>query len=242
MPEATARCPGCGAPAAANSARCEYCGSALATVTCPSCFAPMFVGSRFCTRCGAEVKRADLDDGEALPCPRCKEDLHAIGLGSTAVHECSACGGLWVDPESLQKLCNARDEHAAVVSALAARVPTAQVAPDTVKYVPCPKCKKFMNRVNFAKTSGVVMDVCKADGVWLDRGELQRVIDFVEHGGLEASRARERERLVYEQQRLASMQQAASAGVPQVTFTASRNAPDTPLDRLLQDAIGLFLK
>ena len=250
MPEATARCPGCGAPAAADSARCEYCGAALATVTCPSCFAPVFVGSRFCTHCGAEIKRAQLDDDTPLPCPRCKDDMAALGLASTSVHECNSCGGLWIDPESLQTLCNARDEHAAVVSALAARVPTAASAPDTVRYVPCPKCKKLMNRVNFAHSSGVVVDICKTDGVWLDRGELQRIIDFVEHGGLEAARAKEKEQLVYEQQRLAAMQQNSAAdarlvglNVPTTSWVNNRNtASGTALEHFLQDALGLFIK
>ena len=209
----------------------------------------MFAGSRFCARCGAENKRTQLDDDTPLSCPRCKDEMAAIGLGSTSVHECHNCGGLWIDPESLQKLCNARDEHAAVVSALAARTPAATVAPDTVRYVPCPRCKKLMNRVNFAKSSGVVVDICKTDGIWLDRGELQRIMDFVEHGGLEASRAKERERLVYEQQRLLAMQQSEStaARTPGVEFFSSawvgdRTRTSSPVDHFLQDALSLFIK
>ena len=248
MPEATARCPGCGAPAAADAVSCEYCGAALATVTCPSCFAPMFVGSRFCSHCGAEATRTQLDDDRSLVCPRCLEDMPAIALGPTHVHECSACGGLWLDPVSMQKLCDAREEHAAVVSALAARIPRSASSPETVRYVPCPSCKKLMNRVNFAKSSGVVIDVCKAHGVWLDRGELERVMGFVESGGLAASRDRERERLVEEQQKLLAMQQdnAATLGQSGITVTTQwghvRDAPDSPVEHLLRDAIGLFLK
>lgn len=250
MPEATARCPGCGAPAAADAARCEYCGAALATVTCPSCFAPMFVGSRFCARCGAEATRTQLDEDESLACPRCAEPMQAVGLGATKVHECSACGGLWLDPDSLQKLCDAREAHAAVMNALATRVPTAASAPEAVRYIPCPRCRKLMNRVNFAKSSGVVIDVCKTDGVWLDRGELQRVIGFVEGGGLDAARDRERERLVEEQKKLAAMQQGGypmldSSGIV-VTTTVRRTVvhggPGTPVEHILQDALGLFLK
>ena len=250
MPDSTARCPGCGAPAAADAATCEYCGAALATVTCPSCFAPMFIGSRFCARCGAEAVRTELDDDATLFCPRCGEETHAIALGSTHVHECSACGGLWLDPATMQKLVDAREEHAAVVSALAARTPTATSAPETVRYIPCPRCKKLMNRVNFAHSSGVVIDVCKSDGVWLDRGELQRVIGFVEGGGLTASREYEKERLVDEQQRLKKMQQQAgdpraalwSVGVRTSSPSDVRKDANTAIDHLLSDAISLFLK
>jgi Zn-finger nucleic acid-binding protein len=249
MVESTARCPGCGAPADAESARCEYCGAALATVTCPGCFARMFIGSRFCGRCGAEAIRTQVDDDGPLSCPRCSEELQALALGTTSVHECSACGGLWLSPVSMQKLVDVREAHASVVSVLAARVPTAPTAPETVRYIPCPKCKSLMNRVNFAKSSGVVIDVCKADGVWLDRGELQRVVGFVESGGLAIARDHERERLVDEQKRLLAMQQNSSLAYDTAALTPSmaawasgRSSSNTTVEHLLTDALGLFLK
>ncbi len=52
-----------------------------------------------------------------------------------------------------------------------------------------------MNRVNFAGVSRVVIDICRKDGVWFDRGELTAIVDFLEHGGLEKSRSRDREKL-----------------------------------------------
>jgi Zn-finger nucleic acid-binding protein len=211
----------------------------------------MFIGSRFCARCGAEAARTRVEDGESLECPRCAEEMPALDLGGTHVHECAACGGLWLDPESLQKLCDAREAHADVVSALAARVPTAAAPPDTVRYIPCPNCRKLMNRVNFAKSSGVVIDVCKNHGAWLDRGELQRVVGFVEGGGLAAARDREKERLVDEQRRLSAMQQqeVATYGTPRITVTRTtwtggggRRDGNTAIDQLLSDAVGLFFK
>ena len=238
-------CPGCGAPASVDTVACDYCGAALATVTCPSCFAPMFVGSRFCTRCGAEATRDQLEDATPLVCPRCSEPLQALRLGATTVRECAACGGLWVDPATLQKLSDAREEHAGVTAALAAHVPTSAAAPDTVRYIPCPQCAKLMNRVNFARSSGVVMDVCKAHGVWLDRGELQRVVGFVEQGGLSAARERERQQLVEDRRRLDAAKGTGAAPVTEfrsatITFSSRRSKPDSPVDQLLRDALGLF--
>lgn len=206
MSELALRCPGCGAPASAETVACDYCGSALATVTCPSCFAPMFAGSRFCAGCGVEASRELLEDAKPLPCPRCKESMELMRLGGTTLRSCMACGGLWLDPTSLQRLCDTREERASVVSVLAARVPTSDTAPDVIRYIPCPSCTKLMNRVNFAQSSGVILDVCKHDGVWLDRGELQRVLGFVDAGGMTVSRERERQRLIEEQRRLAALQ------------------------------------
>lgn len=248
MSESFLRCPGCGAPATADAACCAYCGSALATVTCPSCFASMFAGSRFCAHCGSEATRDVLEDAIPLECPRCREAMQALRLGSTTARECSACGGLWLDPASLQRLADTREEHSSVVSTLAARIPVSGVPADVVRYIPCPRCRKLMNRLNFAHSSGVILDVCKTDGVWLDRGELQRVIGFVEAGGLSVAREREREQLVEEQRRLVALQSRRSGGAlstntnPFMTRTSrSSNTPSSGIERLLFDALGVVL-
>ena len=162
----------------------------------------MFVGSRFCARCGAEATRERMEEATAMNCPRCGESLESLRLGVTSVHECSACGGVWVDPGTFQKLCDDHDEHAGAVAVLEGRVPTKPVTPDAVKYLSCPQCKKLMNRVNFAHTSGVITDTCKDHGVWLDRGELQRVMAFIEHGGLSTLRQHEIEQLAEERKKL----------------------------------------
>lgn len=207
----------------------------------------MFAGSRFCAHCGAEAVREQLQEDKPLRCPRCREDMQALRLGSTFAHECCQCGGLWLDPDSLQKLANAREEGAGVVSVLAARVPRSASPPDVVRYVPCPRCDKLMNRSNFARSSGVVLDVCKTHGVWLDRGELQRVLGFIESGGLALARSREREELVEEQRRLTALrdhpQQMGGSGLAMTPEMAAHldhtsATPDTLFDRLFRDALG----
>jgi Zn-finger nucleic acid-binding protein len=54
-----------------------------------------------------------------------------------------------------------------------------------------------MNRSNFARVSGVVIDVCRPHGAWLDRGELASIRRFLRAGGVrryDRSRGLERER------------------------------------------------
>jgi Zn-finger nucleic acid-binding protein len=214
MPTSSLRCPGCGAPADSDAARCDYCGAALATVTCASCFAPMFAGARFCAHCGAEAVRERVDEAKPLKCPRCREDTQALRLGGTVARECAQCGGLWLDLDALDRLTREHDELVAATSILAARIAVAPTPTDVVRYVPCPVCGKLMNRTNFAHASGVILDVCKGHGVWLDRGELQRVMDFVESGGLAVARDRERVKLAEEQRRLEMMKATAAVGAP----------------------------
>ena len=58
-----------------------------------------------------------------------------------------------------------------------------------VQYAPCPQCQTLMNRLNFAHTSGIIVDVCTPHGTWFDADELRRVVEFVARGGLEAAHA-----------------------------------------------------
>jgi Zn-finger nucleic acid-binding protein len=59
-----------------------------------------------------------------------------------------------------------------------------------------------MNRMNFARCSGVIVDICKQHGTWFDRDELSRIVEFISGGGLEAARVREKEDIKEERRRL----------------------------------------
>lgn len=59
-----------------------------------------------------------------------------------------------------------------------------------------------MNRVNFARCSGVVVDLCTAHGTWFDHTELERIVRFIQGGGMQRSRAIEAEHLERERKRL----------------------------------------
>ena len=172
----------------------------------------MFTGARFCASCGAEAVHARVDEAKPLKCPRCRAEMQALQLGKTTGRECAQCGGLWLDLETLDRLTSERDQLVSATSILAARLPLSPTPTDVVRYVPCPVCEKLMNRTNFAHASGVILDVCKGHGVWLDRGELQRVLDFVASGGLAVARDRERVKLAEEQRRLEMMKATADVG------------------------------
>jgi hypothetical protein len=58
-----------------------------------------------------------------------------------------------------------------------------------------------MNRVNFARISGVIVDVCKGHGTFLDPGELHAIVQFIRGGGLERARSRQLEDLREQEQR-----------------------------------------
>ena len=128
--------------------------------------------------------------------------MQTITLGSTPLRECERCLGLWVDIASFERICADREEQAAVLGNVSQSFASAGQEKSKVSYAPCPECKQLMNRVNFARCSGVIVDICKGHGTWFDREELSRIVEFIRKGGLAVSREKEKAGLIEERQRL----------------------------------------
>jgi Zn-finger nucleic acid-binding protein len=212
MQAETLNCPTCGAASSSASAQCLYCSARLATLQCPSCFGMMFVGSRHCPRCGTRAERAETSATARRQCPRCRVEMGSVSLGATTLRECAQCGGLWVDMVSFEQICADREQQAAVLGAASPAPSNTVDGGGRVRYVPCPECDQLMNRINFARCSGVIVDVCKGHGTWFDPEELTEIVEFIRAGGLEASRAREKRALAEERRLLRQEQLAATSG------------------------------
>jgi Zn-finger nucleic acid-binding protein len=172
----------------------------------------MFIGSRHCPHCGAAAERAEVDDAKVLKCPRCRLDMTALAIGAAMLRECEQCSGLWVETRALEKICADREQQAAVLGK-AGPLPAPSVQSDPsqkIRYVPCPQCSQLMNRINFARCSGVVVDVCKGHGTWFDAEELRRIIEFIRAGGLDSARAREKQEIEEQRRQLTAEQLAAA--------------------------------
>lgn len=162
----------------------------------------MFLGSKHCPRCGAAAAKREGGSLQALSCPRCHSEMQALTIGSNTVRECGRCFGLWVDVASFEKICADREHQAAVLGA-ASPAPAGKVSDGgKIRYAPCPECKQLMNRINFARCSGVIVDICKGHGSWFDRDELTRIVEFIRAGGLDAARAKEKTALEEERRQL----------------------------------------
>ena len=211
MAAQTLNCPNCGAAASTDATRCEHCNSRLATISCPVCFGMMFLGAKFCSHCGARADRTELGADARQLCPRCRVNISAVVIGNTSLRECSRCEGIWADTASLQQICTDREKQAAVLG-VASTLPTDLIGnvEKNIRYVPCPRCSKLMNRVNFANCSHVVVDVCKQHGTWFDRDELRRIVEFIRAGGLESARAREIAELERQRRQLKAAKIAAA--------------------------------
>jgi Zn-finger nucleic acid-binding protein len=193
------RCPACGAPAAPEAVRCEYCRGRLASVSCPTCFALLFDGAAYCPHCGAARARTPIPDAQPSRCPACRGVMRWIGVGTLDLLECEACDGTWLEASAFETLCADHATRAAVLHGGKEEKPPPA---GRVEYRPCPRCGKLMNRMNFGRQSGAIIDVCRGHGTFLDRGELNQVVRFIEDGGLDRARRAELDELREAERRL----------------------------------------
>lgn len=211
-------CPNCGAGVASDRTQCEFCKTRLKTMACSSCLGLMFVGSAFCGHCGAAAVPAETNGESQGECPRCKIPLDRLQIGNIELRECQRCGGMWAGVETFEAICAVREDQSAVLGLIENRTHPAS-PPARITYVPCPDCGQLMNRNNFARASGVIIDICKMHGVWFDADELPKIIRFIRDGGMQLARekekidiADERSRLKEERRKQAAMDQRYGVG------------------------------
>lgn len=190
-PEVTTSCPFCSNPIGALVRICPHCDVRLDHVRCTRCFCLQSPGTFACGRCGQAMELEPLLDATDAPCPRCRSPLEVANAAADAqTHECPRCGGIFVSRDALADIM-CRAEIGGAVPDLPARTSSKMIA--DVRYLPCPLCHSTMNRANFGRVSGVIVDVCGKHGTWFDAGELTRTVAFAASGGLERTRAREKE-------------------------------------------------
>ena len=198
-------CPNCGAPAGPGDQTCKYCHAALATVSCPACFAVMFAGSVYCPTCGARRARTETTGTRSARCAACRGVMREVLIGDTALMECDACHGMWIDAATFEHICADKETQTAVLHQWS---PVPRATADTVRYRPCVACGRMMNRMNFGRISGTVVDVCKGHGTFLDAGELHAIVTFIQQGGLDRARQRQIEDLKEQEEHLRVLQDA----------------------------------
>lgn len=182
------RCSACGANLREEARACDHCQAEITLEerllgsVCPGCYARARVDARFCMECGQRIAPQAL---AALPaggaCPRCEGELRSRALDGGGVIECAACGGMWLEPDALDGLARRAARELAVP--LPGQARPQRAVRDEARYLPCPQCGDRMVRRNYPARSGIVLDLCRAHGVWLDHGEIERVVDFARTAG-----------------------------------------------------------
>jgi Zn-finger nucleic acid-binding protein len=180
----------------------------------------------------------------------------AHAFGAVGYSECPRCSGLFLKREAFEAVTKDADTRAKVRLAEPPAAAAATPAPATpakgasgvlpaVRYRPCPACAKLMNRSNYGGGSGIVLDACRDHGLWFDRGELAAIVEFLEKGGWDRIRAREKEKLAEEVRNLENRKAFSQAiGMPSSDWQRSQQGLSSlgGIVDLVGSLAGWFLK
>lgn len=118
-------------------------------------------------------------------CPRCEQPLYTVDYEGVEIDACRQCGGEWLDAGELRQLIEVSEPggEAEVAAARRARMPG--VVLDRVREnLLCPVCRRPMTAFNYGGDSGIILDKCEqCGGIWLDAGELHKVLLTVAASG-----------------------------------------------------------
>ena len=106
-------------------------------------------------------------------CPVCKEPMVVLELEQVEVDYCTSCAGVWLDSGELELLLETDEERNGLITLFK------DAADVKEKSYECPICRKSMKKFEIGEVGKIVVDKCKKDhGIWFDKGELQKVVEF----------------------------------------------------------------
>ncbi|MFH1924077.1 MAG: zinc ribbon domain-containing protein [Planctomycetota bacterium] len=195
------RCSACGAPREKGATSCQFCEADFTlherdlNTVCPKCLARISSRAKFCHYCGIRLLPESVaGDDTSLLCPACDDEhrLTSRRIGEVAVLECDRCAGLWLGNEVFQDLTERASSDTGVVDSFSVSTharPAHLESPEEQaqehwRYRDCVVCGKMMHRRNFARRSGVIIDICKDHGIWFDADELPRILAWIRTGGM----------------------------------------------------------
>ncbi len=180
----------CGGERRGDDSACKKCLAAAPSVPCRRCRAQVFAPREVCI-CGEPCSAWGAATGDDHACPRCRGRLHRADLTEAGVHveQCARCLGCFVRTLAFSELVSQESTpDVALADTSARRLPAAFMPPSDLTPLPrqarldevrCPHCARVMDRVRFANKATIVVDVCPTHGVWLDAGELPRILQHV---------------------------------------------------------------
>ena len=114
-----------------------------------------------------------------MKCPNCRIDLVSQDLKGIVLDHCEKCDGLWFDKGELDRAKNEADENLEGFD-YPLWIETDKMSAAKGNRL-CPKCHENMAVVNYAGYEDVPVDLCHTcHGVWLDKGELERIVAHLE--------------------------------------------------------------
>lgn len=106
-------------------------------------------------------------------CPVCKDAMVVLELEQVEVDYCTSCEGIWLDSGELELLLETEEERNRLTHLFREAEAVKENSHD------CPICGKNMKKVEVGEKGKVIVDKCKKNhGIWFDKGELIKVVEF----------------------------------------------------------------
>jgi uncharacterized protein len=104
-----------------------------------------------------------------MKCPACSGTLFTLEFSRIEIDYCGTCEGIWLDSGELETLLAREGGSDSLLHTL---------RPGAGKESKrrCPICSKGMKKVLIGNAAPVLLDQCPLHGLWLDRGELNKVL------------------------------------------------------------------
>ncbi|MEM6731552.1 MAG: zf-TFIIB domain-containing protein [Myxococcota bacterium] len=198
------RCSSCGGPRHGQEPDCAYCGASFTLiekdlhVICPTCFTRISSHAKFCHSCATPiVVEQELGEESELRCPVCEGGAEgpprlvsrSLGPSQAAVLECPSCLGIWISHGLFERAVRHNQQQGFTAATGAVRPTSSKVHAVKMRkqqgpmYRKCPECSTVMNRQNYARRSGIIIDLCPQHGIWFDAEELEAILEWLRDGG-----------------------------------------------------------
>ncbi|MDP8263515.1 MAG: zf-TFIIB domain-containing protein [Candidatus Ancaeobacter aquaticus] len=113
-----------------------------------------------------------------MSCPNCSTDMKRTVKDTVTIDECQSCQGIWITKDHLDELKAKEDRFIRWLDIpLWKEDKEHQMA---VSEKGCPQCGKKMYQVNYRGHEVILFLCMDCQGVWLEKGELEKLIAYLE--------------------------------------------------------------
>ena len=115
-----------------------------------------------------------------MECPKCHKPLETVAIGGVRVERCTQCGGTWYDKDQLRVLKDkeSRGDYSWIDFDLWKDI--GKFRARRQQRYSCPRDGLPMTTVHYGDTS-IAVDICsECRGIWLDKGEYEEIVRYLE--------------------------------------------------------------
>lgn len=149
---------------------------------CSDCRRPIPPKRKDCMYCGGAAVE-DAPSFQAPLCVSCKGTMKPHPDPEIPVLHCKNCKSLWCGRGVLEEHLATLEVQLVETDDLDRPIAPARHTPQAVEYRKCPSCDTPMKRENYQRISGIIIDTCQRHGTFLDSGELEALVGFIQAGG-----------------------------------------------------------